>query len=846
MIHATLRGSKLLGVSVVLLFCGQALAEESPLRLEIRDAETSELIPARVYLTGNDGTPYYFESSSPDGSAVRYEKQNWINKDSVEYHTTVSAHPCVAKVPPGAYVLTVERGKTFRPQKVTLEIGNSAKELVVQLQRWANPAERGWYSGDTHIHRTIDELKNVVLAEDLNVVFPLTSWVTLSDTPPSSGDKSLSGDIPEELVQVDETHVIWPRNTEYEIFQVNRQRHTLGALFVLGHEGTLQQTVPPWRPVVEAARRNDPNVLFDMDKLDWPFAMVLPVLAPDSTYELTNNHLWRTEFAFRNWNTRAPAYIQPPFGAGQGGERQWLDYTLGMYGTLLNCGFRLPPSAGTANGVHPVPAGFGRVYVHLPEGFSYKTWVKGLQKGRSFVTTGPMLYATADSHDPGYEFNLVAAEAVLKKIPIELEILSEQPLSYGEIVINGRPDHLLRPQNQKTETGAYRSQIRHDIEVTHSGWFAVRFFEERPDGRIRFAHTAPWYVTVDGEPVRPRYEEKEYLIERMENEIERSEGIVSAEGMAEYREALDFYRALETVDDSAKVERNARELADENRDRWFKNMVIDHGFNTEDVRMATGLPYAIADSIVREYSTLGDYQEDETPELRILPYPGGRHPRKGFLDGAIAPQRETKVSIFPPWKDGGYVVVDVPEAIFSNLGLTYLAHTHIPTIWSAKGVELSPLEWDEEADGSLAFERTLPNGIRFGSTVFKEDGAVQMKMKLTNGTNEPLTGLRSQVCVMLKGAPGFNVQQTLPTIIEEPLVAIKSQTENRWIITAWTPCNRAWKNPPVPCIHSDPIFPDCPPGETVEVEGRMWFYEGNENESEIDRLQRQFPPKGNS
>src|SRR5262249_53482607 len=50
--------------------------------------------------------------------------------------------------------------------------------------------------------------------------------------------------------------------------------------------------------------------------------------------------------------------------------------------------------------------------------------------------------------------------------------------------------------------------------------------------------------------------------------------------------------------------------------------------------------------------------------LLVLPYPGGRHPRIGFLDGAIRPQRETKASVFAPWSDGGYAVADVPEAIW--------------------------------------------------------------------------------------------------------------------------------------------------------------------------------------
>src|SRR6185436_9225652 len=88
-----------------------------------------------------------------------------------------------------------------------------------------------------------------------------------------------------------------------------------------------------------------------------------------------------------------------------------------------------------------------------------------------------------------------------------------------------------------------------------------------------------------------------------------------------------------------------------------------------------------------------------TNKLLVLPYPGGRHPRIGFLDGANDPQRETKFSVFLPWAPASYVVQDLPEAIFSNLGLTYLAHTHIPTVWSQKGVTLPPLEWKRNADG---------------------------------------------------------------------------------------------------------------------------------------------------
>jgi hypothetical protein len=236
-----------------------------------------------------------------------------------------------------------------------------------------------------------------------------------------------------------------------------------------------------------------------------------------------------------------------------------------------------------------------------------------------------------------------------------------------------------------------------------------------------------------------------------------------------------------------------------------------------------------------------------TDPLRVLPYPGGRHPRRGFFEGAVAPQRETKVSVFAPWDEGGYVVVDVPEAIFSNLGLTYLAHTHIPTLWDRQGVQLPPVEWQRRADGSLLMERELPNGIAFGSGVFPEVEGVRFELWLRNGTAELLTGLRVQNCVMLGGAPGFTAQSLTNKVFSAPYAAARSPDGGRWVITAWERCGRAWGNELVPCLHSDPVFPDCPPGATVRLRGWLSFFVGPDVRPEFARLtNRQVIPNASA
>ncbi|HWN95431.1 MAG TPA: hypothetical protein VNT99_10395 [Methylomirabilota bacterium] len=267
---------------------------------------------------------------------------------------------------------------------------------------------------------------------------------------------------------------------------------------------------------------------------------------------------------------------------------------------------------------------------------------------------------------------------------------------------------------------------------------------------------------------------------------------------------------------------------------WLANMTT-HRYSLDEMPDVLGLGTNEIAAALRRFDIRS---LRSTNSLLVIPYPGARHPRIGFLDGAIDPQRETKISVFTPWDSSSYVVVDVPEAIFSNLGLTYLAHTHVPTIWTEKKIQLPQLEWKRHADGSLESERVLPNNIAFGVKVTPTTNAVLMELWLRNGTDKLLTGMRVQNCVMLKAAAGFNQQTNANKILAKPFIACGSPDSQRWIITAWEPCQRVWANPPVPCLHSDPQIPDCPPGETRRVRGWLSFYEGSDVWAEFKRIEK--------
>lgn len=305
-----------------------------------------------------------------------------------------------------------------------------------------------------------------------------------------------------------------------------------------------------------------------------------------------------------------------------------------------------------------------------------------------------------------------------------------------------------------------------------------------------------------------------------------------------------FCRAEGNELSEARPPRNEAELLE-----WVGNMMVDHQFTLAEAEAATGLSeieIAVAMEKFRQSNAASDGSQGG---LKVRPYPGGRHPRIGFLEGAVRPQRETKVSVFTPWDHRSYVVADVPEAVWwereapqtearGGRELLYLAHSHVPTFWTQQDIELKQLEWEKTDDGSYVMRRLLPNKIEIGTRVMAKSDHVAMEQWITNSTEETLTGLRVQNCVMLKGAPEFSALTNENKLLDgEPYAVCRDRDGERWVITAWERCQRAWANARCPCLHSDPQFADCPPGQTVRIRGWLSFYQGTDIEAELKRIE---------
>ncbi len=250
--------------------------------------------------------------------------------------------------------------------------------------------------------------------------------------------------------------------------------------------------------------------------------------------------------------------------------------------------------------------------------------------------------------------------------------------------------------------------------------------------------------------------------------------------------------------------------------------------------------------------------------IEILPYTGG-YPRLTHDESCVDPINDHKLQVNLPWKDGGYVIVDLPEAVFSNIGLLFLGHRHdaFPTIWQKEGVKLDTVTWSKQPDGALSFMRKLPNGVSFGVTARGGRGYVDMHLWLENGTEAALNQMRAQICVLLGHAAGFDALTSdnkfvytadagwidwdraksrpkdagaygvgfgrSPGQVDGPMIAVVSKDGRRCIATLWDHCLGLPANPRCPCMHSDPYLPDCPPNRRVSVDGKIFFIEGDLN-----------------
>jgi hypothetical protein len=188
-------------------------------------------------------------------------------------------------------------------------------------------------------------------------------------------------------------------------------------------------------------------------------------------------------------------------------------YKTDVWYQLLNCGFIVPPVAGTdlpnfgfRDPWQPL-LGEVRTYVRSGEQSGFDAWKQAVRRGEVFVTSGPMIQLDVDGAGPG---GVVRLPPEGGEITINAELASPRPLNTLEVVSMGQPISI---EVKRTHSnGVHRLNVKQTWAITHSCWLAARG-TGGPKTAVEqglgikqnvMAHTGVVRVLVGNEPIRSK------------------------------------------------------------------------------------------------------------------------------------------------------------------------------------------------------------------------------------------------------------------------------------------------------------------------------------------------------
>ena len=135
------------------------------------------------------------------------------------------------------------------------------------------------------------------------------------------------------------------------------------------------------------------------------------------------------------------------------GNAQWSMY---IYFQLLECGLRIPPSAGSGVGRVAQPGGLQPRLRPRRRRFHLREVVARISRRPGVVTNGPLLKPLANGELPGHVFQ--ADKGAKLDFEISLTLWTREPVSYLEIIKNGKVEHSV-PFAQYSKTASCRCSI---------------------------------------------------------------------------------------------------------------------------------------------------------------------------------------------------------------------------------------------------------------------------------------------------------------------------------------------------------------------------------------------------
>ena len=420
-------------------------------------------------------------------------------KEPVMYQTSGDF---TIQLPAGKWHIAIDHGNEYVPISEELTISKKDRELAKTfiLKRWINLPQRGWFSGDVHIHHPTNrpEFKEYMLefgkAEDLHVLNMLEMGDHLGTEfkVEGFGEKFRMCKKNVCLVSGQED----PRTENGHIIGLNIQHLVRDT------------SVYNYYDLVFKGLHQEPGALVGYAHFSW-----------NGFHKGFAWHLATGEIDFVEL-------------------LQFLRLNTVDYYDILNLGFKITAAAGSD---FPWASTIGdvRTLVYTGNNFSVDNWFANLKAGHTFVTNGPALFMDVDGKLPGTEI----AKSASSKAFIRVKAISNSVIGKIKRVAIYNNDGLVAEQVNKFNSDSLDIILNHSVEK--SQWIAA--VVNCDNGAV--AHTTPVYLSVNGLPTWD-VNKAPAIISRLMESVSKLEETVKSkpivdEGMVQRLEnALEFYRNL--------------------------------------------------------------------------------------------------------------------------------------------------------------------------------------------------------------------------------------------------------------------------------------------------------------
>ncbi len=465
----------------VLAFCCSLLRGDAPgatlatLRLDITDAANGHMMPGLVKFTFADGRRAPVEGAINRGAGL---------PDNLPIGDWWALLPSqVIRVPRAPLRIEVTAGLDYESASATVDLTSRRDGRVrLELRRFVDPGQRGFRSGNTHIHlrdfsRDVADryLREIPRGDHLDITF-LSYLERVDDDKTYISNSYTKDDLAE-----------FTSEGRFYVFSEEHRHNFSGYGQGFGHVMfvDLKDLVMPVSIGPGIMKRGTDSIPLRRG--------IQNALGQGATVIWCHNEYGMEDLP--NWIMQR-IQAQNIF---DGSINSGYDATFYRY---LNVGWKVPFSTGTDWFIYD----FSRVYVQVEGELTVAKWLDGLKAGRSYITNGPQLEFSVDGRAIGDTLRLERG-GVLEVVG---RAAGRHDFKTLELIHNGV---VIERAESRAVDQHFEAAIRTRVEVKTPSWLALRTPPPpttRPQpgqprvtgrnefGRALYSHSSPIYIEVGG------------------------------------------------------------------------------------------------------------------------------------------------------------------------------------------------------------------------------------------------------------------------------------------------------------------------------------------------------------